>query len=258
MNAVNNYTGTTTINNGTLGGAGTISGNVAAGSAPHTIAPSATLASSTATTLTVGGLTTNADTTIALNLVTSDVANGSDRIKVTGSNALTLNGGTITVATAGGAGSLGWYNVIEHNGFTGSVAGLTLPATAGGISYQLDATTDPTMIRLHRGFLGDANDDGTVNFSDFIILSQNFGQNGTWNQANFTGASVVDFNDFVVLSQNFGNTIGASALTVSDEEIALFQSASQSFFAGTGIPEPASLMLMGLGATALLTRRRKA
>jgi autotransporter-associated beta strand protein len=250
-------TGKVTIDGGTLGGAGTITGNVVAGVSVHTIAPSATLPSSTATTLTLGGLATNDATKMAFNLITPGVSSVNDRIKVTGANALGFTGGAINVSSAGGASSLGWYNIIEHNGFAGSLSSIALPAVVNNVAYQLDATTDPTMIRLHRGFLGDANDDGTVNFSDFIILSQNFGQNGTWNQANFTGASVVDFNDFVVLSQNFGNTIGANALTVSDEEIALFQSASQSFLAGAGIPEPTSLAMLGLGAAALLTRRRK-
>jgi autotransporter-associated beta strand protein len=255
MNNTNSSSGSTTINNGTLGGSGTITGNVVAGAAAHTIAPSATLASNTATALTVGGLTTNADTTMAFNLITPGPAGSSDRIKVTGTNGLTLNGGKITVSTAGGASSLGWYNIIEHEGFTGSLAGVTVPTPTSSIVYVLDGS-DPDFIRLHRGYNGDANDDGTVNFSDFIILSQNFGQNGTWNQANFTGASVVDFNDFVVLSQNFGNTIAGGQL-VSEEEIALFQSASQSFLAGQGIPEPTSLAMLGIGAAGLLTRRRK-
>jgi autotransporter-associated beta strand protein len=246
--------GSVAMDGGTLGGNGSV-GSIVAGSSAHTIAPSATLASNTATTLTAGGLTTNANTTMAFNLVTPGVSSTSDRIKVTGANALALNGGAITVATAGGAGSLGWYNIIEHEGFTGTLSGVTVPATVNNIAYVLDGA-DPDFIRLHRGFMGDANDDGTVNFSDFIILSQNFGQNGTWNQANFTGTSVVDFNDFVVLSQNFGNTIAGGQL-VSDEEIALFQSASQSFLAGNGIPEPTSLALLGIGAAALLTRRRK-
>jgi hypothetical protein len=104
--------------------------------------------------------------------------------------------------------------------------------------------------------MGDANDDGTVNFSDFIILSQNFGQSGTWSNANFNTDSIIDFTDFITLSQNFGKTIGAGNLTVTEEEIALFHSASQSFFASHGIPEPTSLALLTLGATLLLRRKK--
>ena len=43
-------------------------------------------------------------------------------------------------------------------------------ATAGS---TLDLSHTPGYIDIHRGYLGDANDDGTVNFSDFVALSNN-------------------------------------------------------------------------------------
>ena len=133
---------------------------------------------------------------------------------------------------------------------------LTLPATANNIAYTLDSTHDPNFITLHRGFLGDANDNGIVNFDDFLILSQNFGQAGGWSQANFLSEPTVDFNDFLVLSQHFGESILPGS-SVSAAEAAQFQAASSSFFAGTGVPEPTSLALLGIGAAALLARRRR-
>jgi T5SS/PEP-CTERM-associated repeat protein len=116
-------------------------------------------------------------------------------------------------------------------------------------------TTDSILV--FSALLGDANVDGTVNFSDFVILSQNFGNPGTWHKANFNSSATIDFNDFVILSQHFGQTSSFSNLTVTPEEFAYFQAASASFFAGNGIPEPTTLSLLALATIPLLTRRKK-
>jgi autotransporter-associated beta strand protein len=250
--------GAVTLNGGTLGGGGTISGAVIAGSAAHTIAPSATLAANSFKTLTLGPLTTNTNTTLSFNLVSPTKSLGqSDRILITTSNGLSVGAGTkIQIAnTITGASSLGYYKIIQYSGTTPNLANFILPTAANNVVYTLESTHTAGFLELHRGFLGDANDDGTVNFSDFIVLSQNFGQSGGWDKANFDNSAVIDFNDFVTLSQHFGQTIGSGALEVTPEEIAMFQSASQSFFAGTGIPEPASLAILALAPVLLLRRR---
>jgi hypothetical protein len=206
-------------------------------------------------TLAIGGsLTTTAlafnGGTLVLNLTAPGI------IEVTGANALALNAAAIQIAsTPTGEPSLGFYEIINHNGFTGSLANITLPTVTNNIKYLLDST-DPDTLRIHRGFLGDANDDGIVNFSDFIILSQNFGQPGGWDKANFLGTATVDFSNFIVLSQHFGQTIGSSDLTITPEELAEFHAASLSFFAGTGIPEPTSLSLLAISTLTLVTRRK--
>ena len=74
LDGISTYTGNTTVNAGTLGGSGTLASTVVGGSAAHTIAPSAGLVGNTATTFTVGGLTTNVNTTLAFNLVTPGTA----------------------------------------------------------------------------------------------------------------------------------------------------------------------------------------
>jgi hypothetical protein len=63
-----------------------------------------------------------------------------------------------------------------------------------------------TLTFRHLG--GDANNDGIVDFSDLLVLSQNFGQpNRTYSQGNFDYTTSVSFPDLLILSQNFGNSL---------------------------------------------------
>jgi hypothetical protein len=238
-------TGPLTVHAGKLGGYGTITGAVVAGTGAHTIAPSAGLTGPTSGTMTAGSLTTNGNTTLSFNLVTPGV---SDLINVTGANALVVGPGTrIDVAsTPTGAGSLGYYKILQFVGAAPSLADFVLPATANGIAYTLDSTINPGFITLHRGFLGDANDDGSVNFADFVQMSNHYGEaNAGWAGGDLNGDGVTSFADFVVLSNNYGQTVGASSF-----------SADAAFGAATGVPEPATLGVLALGAMGLLGRRR--
>ena len=51
---------------------------------------------------------------------------------------------------------------------------------------------------------GDTDLDGDVDFSDFLKLSANFGNEGQWADGDFNGDGIVNFADFIVLSKNFG------------------------------------------------------
>jgi autotransporter-associated beta strand protein len=103
---------------------------------------------------------------------------------------------------------------------------------------------------------GDANLDGVVNFSDFIILSQNFGKPGSYLEGNFAGNGTVDFSSFVILSQNFGKSAPWSSSLVTSNEIAAFTASSEEFFRGGAVPEPTTLALL-LPSLLLLPRRRQ-
>ena len=60
---------------------------------------------------------------------------------------------------------------------------------------------------------GDTDLDGNVAFSDFLQLSDNFGDaNTTWSQGNFDGQGGTAFPDFLALSANFGATAGTQAV----------------------------------------------
>jgi subtilisin-like proprotein convertase family protein len=76
---------------------------------------------------------------------------------------------------------------------------------------------------------GDANEDGTVNFADFVVLANNFGNETAWGPAagDFNADGLVNFADFVVLANNFGQSAPLAAAT------------SNSFTANVVVPSPA-------------------
>jgi len=85
--------------------------------------------------------------------------------------------------------------------------------------------------------LGDLDGNGTVEFADFLVLSQNFGSEVDGHAAGDIDCNgTVEFADFLVLSQNFGTTVGGAE----------------------SVPEPSGLWLMSFAAMfcGLFRRRR--
>ena len=131
-------------------------------------------------------------------------------------------------------GTMNWTESSYASGITGI-------SSAGLFSYA--ATYDDVG---GTGVLGDANFDQTVNFADFVILSNNFGlTNRLWDQGDFNLDGVVSFADFVILSNNFG-------LSASPEELAAMNA-----FGATHVPEPTSLTLCAVGLGVLAWRHRR-
>lgn len=82
---------------------------------------------------------------------------------------------------------------------------------------------------------GDVDENGTVEFADFLILSANFGNAvETHEQGDIDCNGSVEFADFLILSANFGNSIAASA-----------------------VPEPSGLAILGVGLSILGSIRRR-
>lgn len=87
------------------------------------------------------------------------------------------------------------------------------------------------------GLSGDFNDDGIVNAADYTVYRDNLGTSFSLNgNGDNSGASagVVDAADYALWSANYGKTAGFSAT----------------------VPEPGSLLLVGLATGALAARRR--
>jgi len=97
--------------------------------------------------------------------------------------------------------------------------------------------TGNTTVDFGNQLPGDANQDEKVNLADFTILKANFGVDPAgWTAGNFNTDTTVNLADFTILKASFG--LGAPS-------------------AG-GVPEPATMGLLALGAAALLKRRPRA
>ena len=83
---------------------------------------------------------------------------------------------------------------------------------------------------------GDVNADGSVNFADFLVLSQNFGSNGSWPDGDFGNDGMVSFSDFLDLSENFGTE-------------GIIRRA-------TPVPEPSANLIALIAIVAIFSRRR--
>jgi hypothetical protein len=94
---------------------------------------------------------------------------------------------------------------------------------------------------------GDANGDGRVNLSDFLVLRRNFGNDGGpddnvgFHDGDFDGNGIVNLSDFLLLRANFG-TGDQGPLDSWYESI---------------VPEPTMGATMGLAGLALVRRRRR-
>ena len=214
-------TGDVYLTAGTLGGSGIITGTVYGGSTyDNTIAPSATLDPDTTTTLTLGGLTASSHTILAFNLASpiSNGASSNDVIVISNSGGLNLTTRPHLAINGHGYGvsSLGYYKAIQYNG---TITGLAAPALISPtvVNYIAYVTyiraADSGFIDIHRGFQGDANDDGTVDGIDLGILGGNFFVSGKdWSGADFNGDTNVNSIDMGILSGNYFNTLNESGM----------------------------------------------
>lgn len=180
-----------------------------------------TARSSTDTTSTIFEIPRGGGTTITLGTV-PDPWSGVDIVDGNGNLFGTSIGGPGTVfeISHGVLKDLVLFNGTDGSGPQGSFEpGLTLDENgnifgttlAGGQNTYVapDGSTQGTgtIFEIAPARVGDANLDGKVDFSDLLILAQNYGRtNADWTQGDFDADSTVDFNDLLVLAQNYGTS----------------------------------------------------
>jgi hypothetical protein len=105
--------------------------------------------------------------------------------------------------------------------------------TTGSAGFDLDAVGV-----LHDKLPGDANLDENVDLVDLCALAASYGvQSGaTWARGDFNGDGAVDLMDLVMLAGNYGvhRRVGSPGI----------------------VPEPASWLMLSVGAWAMRRRRR--
>jgi O-glycosyl hydrolase len=129
---------------------------------------------------------------------------------------------------------------------TRSFEQITSLVTIGGIlTIELPRYSVMTLHAMSRSIAipGDANGDGRVNLSDFLILRRNFGSTSPegFADGDFNGDGRVNLSDFLILRSNFGAGPDAGPLT--------------SFY-DAFVPEPATAGVVLMSGLALLRRRR--
>lgn len=112
------------------------------------------------------------------------------------------------------------------------------PRRYEGLAGRDTRLASDTTIDVAVALLGDADLDNEVAFADFLRLSANFGEEGSWVDGDFDGSGRIEFGDFLLLSGNFGASSMATA----------------------SVPEPDSLGVLLLAisfATAAFRKRRQ-
>jgi autotransporter-associated beta strand protein len=176
-----NTTGAITVDGGTLGGTGSVSGAVTVNSTGH-LAPGASIGP-----IGLGALTLNAGSVLDIEL---GAPGTSDLMNISG--ALTLNGGSVNLVDMGGL-DVGTYTLALYSSKVGSVANLGAPIGPSNFNYKLTASGN--FLSLFVSLPGDFDLDGTVDGNDYAV----------WRKTDGTQA------DYDLWRANYGRAVGSGS-----------------------------------------------
>ena len=125
--------------------------------------------------------------------------------------------------------------------YSSSLVPSSTPQADHSYFYEVSSVT---VQALPQPIPGDADRDGSVDFSDLVALARHYGESSgaTWSQGDFNADGSVGFDDLVILARHYGQTLPAAA-------------EGQRAANATPLPEPSALALFGLAALALIRQR---
>jgi len=104
------------------------------------------------------------------------------------------------------AGNLvGEFDQVDYDG-TALVAGINYVGNSSGgddgMFRIVSHVGNQVVLENHLALSGDANGDGFVDGSDFLIWNENKFSNGDWSEGDFTGDGLIDGADFLAWNNN--------------------------------------------------------
>jgi hypothetical protein len=266
------FTATTTANSGTIEQTGGMSSlGAVTGTGTMQVGGSATVNSiTTVASISQSSLSVSSNGMLTIS-PNSPASNILDSLQISGSGDLNIGNNALLINYGAGPDPIASIQSWIASGYAGgSWTGSGIMSTAAqsnsgsyGIGYADSADKgNPAnlpsgMIEIMYTLLGDANLDGKVNGADFAIMAANFNQGGkSWDQGDFNYDFNVNGADFTLLAKNFNQSATQSAAGAADLA-ALDAFAAANGINLAGVPEPATTVLLTLGALSALARRRR-
>ena len=222
--------GAVNVQQGTVSGKGTVSGNVH--NSGGTIAPGSSPGQLTIT----GNYTQQAGATLEIEIGGTTQGEEYDLLEVLGDAWLA---GTLAVSLINGfvPDSSDTFTVLTVAGELTDLGLVLGGPDAGLFSLNVDTASDLIMLTaVAVGLAGDYNDDGAVDAADYTIFRDNLGGNSSVLNGNGSGAATVVQADYNLWKQNFGNSGTGS---------------------GAAIPEPSTPLLLMTSLLGLARIKRK-
>jgi autotransporter-associated beta strand protein len=244
--ASSNYTGSTTVNAGTL--AFNVSESIATltvnDTANAVVAAGRNKLLKASVISTVGSGNLNLNDNDAIFTATSAASVGT----------LIANGYSHGTWTGPGINSFSAHVAATSPGVVKTALGYA-KASQVNLSHLDGASVNPTDTLVRYTVLGDANLDGTVNALDFNALATNYGAaSQSWVQGDFNYDGTVNSADFADLAASYGQSIAAESGAIASSPASM---ESMDSTLGSVVPEPASGLILFLASGGLLCRRRK-